>query len=213
MIINFINLNYFLLFIEYFLIIIIIYILIVYPLVLGNIFNIIVQDVLNNCLILIFLLLNLLFLNDPMFYLIDLKSSFFITLNKSLIFDNMSVFIKLVLIYLTFFYFLIITNLFKYYKLTLFELLVLFLFIIIGLLFMSSGYNLLLIFIAIELISFSSYFLVALKKHYYYILECSIKYLIIGIISGLFFLLGSLLMYFSIGSILVSDINLFILRK
>lgn len=213
MVVNFINLNYFLFFIEYFVVIIIIYILVVYLLILGNIFNIITQNILNNSLILIFLLLNILILNDIIFYLIDLNCNFLIILNKSLIFDYISIIMKLLLVYLSFFFFLIVSNLFKYYKLTFFELLLLFLFIILGLIILNSSYNLLLIFIAIELISFSCYFLVALKKNYYYILECSIKYIIINSLSGSFFLLGSLLIYYSIGSICVSNIHIFILKN
>lgn len=212
MIIEFLKLNYIFFFIEYFIGIMVIYILIVYSLIVNNIYGIFIQKTLCDCLNLNFLLVFCLILNDPLFFLIDFNINIFVGLNKLMVFDYLSIFSKLILSFLTFIFFTIISNILRDYGLISLELLLLLILNILGLIFLCSSFDLLLIFISIEFISLSSYFLVALKKNYYYSIESSIKYLIIGTISGSFFLLGSLLFYYNFGTILISNIYLLILN-
>lgn len=142
----------------------------------------------------------------------DLNIINYTLFSKILIFDNLSVIFKFLIIFLSLIFFLIISTLLNDYKVTAFELILFILFNIVGSIFICSSYNLMLIFICLELISFSSYFLIAFKKHCYYSIECGIKYLIISTISGCFFLIGSLLLYYNLGSILIRDLNLLILN-
>lgn len=209
---KFIELNSSLFYSEYFICTIIIYLFITYLLIINNILNILIQRIICDCLIILFLLINFLLINESLFFAINLNLSNYIIINKSLIFDYLSVIFKFILICSSFIFFIIISIILNDYKLNFFEFILFIVFNIFGLIFLGSTYNLMLIFISLELISFSSYFLVAFKKNYYYSIECGIKYLIINTVSGCFFLIGSLLIYYNLGSILIQDINLLILN-
>lgn len=203
-----IKLNYTLFFVEYFVSIVIIYLLVTYSLLVANIFSIVINKAINDSLSLIFLFTGFLILNDFLFFIIDFNSIGFFDLKKLMLFDYFSVISKLIICFLSSMFFITVSNILKDYKLTSFEFILLLLFNILGLIFLCSSYDLLLIFVSLELVSLSSYFLVSIKKNYYYSIECGIKYLIINTISGSFFLFGSFLFYYNLGVILIPDIYL-----
>ena len=208
--IGFIKANYFLFFIEYFIGSILIFILIVYTLIINNIFGIFVCRVISYCLSFIFFLLIYMILNDILFFTIDLTNYNNIGLNKLLIFDYISIISKLLILFLAFIFFLIITNVLKFYKLTSFEFLIILTFNIFGLILLCSSYDLIIIFLSFELTALSSYFLVSLRKSFNYSIESGLKYLIIGTFSSSFFLLGSFLLYYYLGTLILVDIYLLI---
>lgn len=135
MIITNIKLNCILFFTEYFISIIIMYILITYSLVVSNIFSILVNKVINDCLSLIFLSVCFLMLNDLLFFIIDFDSTSFFDSKKLMIFNYFSVIFKLVVCSLSFVFFITISNILKDYKLTSFEFMLLLLFNILGIIF------------------------------------------------------------------------------
>jgi NADH-quinone oxidoreductase subunit N len=206
MIISFINLNFFYLFIEYFIGIIIIYMFIVFILLINNITNIILQRTICECLSLLFILILYLILNDEIYFFIGLNN--FVGFNKYIIFDYLSTISKIIIIFFSFIFFLIISDFLKNYKLTSFEFLILFLFSIFGLIFLCSSNDLILVFLSIELISLPSYLLASFKKTSSYSVESGIKYLIIGAISSSFFLLGTSFFYYYTASLLLSDFKI-----
>lgn len=212
MIVKIIYLNYSLFYVEYFTGVILMYLLITYSLVTVNILNILVQKTVTDCLCLGFLLISFLILNEALFYIIDINTIISVGINLSLVFDSLGITFKLIITCLSFIFFLIISTVLIDYKITIFELLLIILFNILGLIVLCSSYNLMLVFISLELVSFSSYFLIGFKKNYYYSLECSLKYLIISTISGSLFLIGTLLFYYNLGSFLIQDINILILN-
>ena len=120
---------------------------------------------------------------------------------KSVVADSFGYFAKLILCFFSAVYFLIISDFLKDYKLTSFEYLLILLFAIIGLLLLCTSNNLLSAYLAIELVSLSSYLLAAFKKNSSYSVEAGIKYLIIGSISSAFLLLGSSFIYLALGTI------------
>lgn len=206
------ELNFFLFFIEYFIGIIVFYIMIVYLLIVNNIFGILIYKSVCDCLSFIFLLISYLIYNDLLFFLIDFNQTIFIILNNNMLFDYLAIFSKLVIIFLSIIFFTIISNLLIDYKLTSIEFILLILINIFGLIFLCSSFDLLLIFIAIELVSLSSYFLTAFNKTSIYSINSGINYLIMGVISSAFFLIGTLFFYYYTGSILLSDVYILTLN-
>lgn len=79
----------------------------------------------------------------------------------------------------------------------------------LGAMFITTAKELLTLFLAIELLSISSYVLVALNKDSKQASEASLKYLVFGALSSGFFLYGSSLLFGMSGSIYYSDIHTF----
>ena len=102
-------------------------------------------------------------------------------------------------------YFFIISDFLKENKLTSFEYLLVLLFAVLGLMLLCSSNDLLTAYLAIELVSLSSYVLAAFKKTSSYSTEAGVKYLLTGAISSAFFLLGSSFVYGSSGTINITD--------
>ncbi len=206
--INFLELNIFLFFIEYFFGIIIIYLLVLYLLLVNNISGILISKSVCDCLAFIIWLLCLLSFNDSLLFLIDLNQNILVGLNQFLLSDYLSIFSKLIILILSFIFFIIISNLLNNYDISSLEVIILVLMSILALLILCSSFDLSLIFISIELVGLSSYFLASIHKTSFYSIECGVKYLIVGVVSSSFFLLGVLFFYWHTGSILLTEISI-----
>lgn len=186
---------------EYFIGICAIYILVVVVLITYNVYGLMLQKTLSECIALMLFMACYLLVND------DLTVLGLLTFNKSLLKDYFSVFTKFIVCFSSAIYFLIIANSLKEQKLTSFEYLLLTLFSVLGLMLMCSSNDFLTIYLAIELASLSCYLLASFKKTSSYSIESGIKYFITGAISSAFFLLGSSYIYSIAGSINLTDFN------
>ena len=203
---NLIELNTFNVFPEYFLGISALYIIIVVVLLTYNIFGLIVQKSISDCIGLVLLLSCYLIVNDDLLFRFSDYGLFpVLGFYQAVISDFFGFFAKLLICFFSSVYFFVIANFLKDYKLTSFEYLLILLFAVIGLLLLCTSNDLLTSYLAIELVSLSSYLLASFKKNSSYSVEAGIKYLIIGSISSAFFLLGSSLVYACIGTINISD--------
>jgi len=180
---------------EYFIGVSIIYILIVVVLITYNVYGLMLQKAVSECMALVMFMSCFLLLND------DLISVDLLTFNNSVLNDYLSFFTKFIVCFSSAIYFLIISNSLKEQKLTSFEYLLLILFSILGLMLMCSSNDLLTAYLSIELASLSCYLLASFKKTSSYSVEGGIKYFITGAVSSAFFLLGSSLIYGITGSI------------
>jgi NADH-quinone oxidoreductase subunit N len=137
----------------------------------------------------------------------DLLIANFLTFNSSYVNDYFGFFIKIIICLFSTLYFFIIANFFKEQKLVSFEYLLLLLFAVLGFFLMCSSNDLLMSYLAIELISFSLYILAAFKKKSNYSLDSGIKYFITGAVASAFYLLGSSFIYGFTGSINFLDFH------
>lgn len=203
---NLIELKTFNIFPEYFLGISALYMLIVIVLISYNVFGLIIQKSISDCIGLIMLLACYLIINDDLlFWSTDFGLHTFLGFYKSVILDCFGGVTKFIVCFFSAIYFFLIADFLKEYKLTSFEYLVLLFFAVLGLLLLCTSNDLLSAYLAIELVSLSSYLLASFKKASSYSVEAGIKYLITGSISSAFFLLGSSFIYASIGTIYISD--------
>jgi NADH:ubiquinone oxidoreductase subunit 2 (subunit N) len=184
---------------EYFIIISSIYVLFVAVLIVYNIYVLMFQKALSECMALILLMSCFLIYND------DLISFNFLTFNNSIINDYFSFFTKILICFFSAIYFLFIANFLKEQKLISFEYVLVLLFAILGLILMCSSNDLLISYLAIELSSLAFYILASFKKTSSYSVESGLKYCITGAVSSSFFLLGSSFIYCCTGSINFSD--------
>ena len=196
-----VTLQSFTVFPEYFLSISIIYVLIVVVLITYNIYGLMIQKALSECIALILLMVSYLIIND------DLLVLNFLNFNNSFINDYFSFFTKLIICLFSAFYFLIVANSLKEQKLTSFEYLLIIMFAVLGLLLMCSSNDLLIAYLGIELSSLAFYVLASFRKVSSYSVESGIKYFVTGAISSAFFLLGSSFIYGLTGSINFSDFH------
>jgi len=184
---------------EYFVSVSIIYVLVVVVLITYNVYGLMIQKALSECIALILLMACYLILND------DLIALNFSTFNNSIINDYFGFFTKMIVCFSSAMYFLIIANSLKEQKLTAFEYLSIILFAVLGFMIMCSSNDLLTAYLAIELSSLAFYLLAAFKKTSSYSVEGGIKYFIVGSVSSAFFLLGSSFIYGVTGSINFTD--------
>ena len=169
-------------------------------------YGLIIQKALSECMGLTLFLACFLILNDDLIFSgtsFDCYSTF--GFYKTAITDYFAFSAKLIICFFSAFYFFMIADFLKEYKLTSFEYLLIILFAVLGLILLCSSNDLLTAYLSIELISLSSYVLAAFKKTSSYSAEAGIKYLVTGAISSAFFLLGSSFMYVYSGSINISD--------
>ena len=106
---------------------------------------------------------------------------------KSVVTDFFGFSTKFIVCFFSSIYFFVISDFLKDYKLTSFEYLLILLFAVLGLLLLCTSNDLLSAYLAIELVSLSSYISASFKKNSSYSVESGIKYLIIGAISSAFF--------------------------
>ena len=83
----------------------------------------------------------------------------------------------------------------------------LFLFSVFGMMLLVHANELLTAFIALEIASLSLYVMIGFQKIYNKRVEASYQYLVLGSISGAFFLLGSALIYAGVGTTILGDIG------
>lgn len=198
MTVNFLNLNFFPVFLEYFLGVSILYILILCVLLTNNIRGILVQRIISDCFGFILLLGVFVTLND------DGCSYAYEGYSKYILMDNLAIFTKLFICLFSSLFFFVISGFLKNYRLT-YEFVVLLMFSVLGLIMMCCSNELMLVFLSIELVSLSSYLLASFRKSSSYSVESGIKYLIVGAISSSFFLLGASFLYAYTGTLLISD--------
>lgn len=184
---------------EYFISVSIIYVLIVVVLITYNVYGLMLQKALSECMALMLLMACYLIIND------DLIALEFSTFNNSIINDYLAFFTKFVVCFSSAIYFFIIANSLKEQRLTSFEYLLITLFSVLGLMLLCSSNDLLTAYLAIELSSLSCYLLASFKKTSSYSVEGGIKYFITGAVSSAFFLLGSSFIYGLTGSINFND--------
>ena len=180
---------------EYFFIIILSYILIVITLISYNIYGLLIQKALSECIILILCMVIFLIFND------NLLLFNFLNFNNSFANDYLSFITKFFICSFSIIYFLTVSNHLKKQKLISFEYSLIILFCILGLLILCNSNDLLISYLAIELSSLGFYVLASFKKISIYSVESGIKYFIIGALSSAFFLLGSSFLYGFSGSI------------
>lgn len=197
------NLQDFTLFPEYFISISAIYVLIVVVLITYNVYGLMLQKAISQCLALVLFMACYLIIND------DLIIQNVITFQSAVANDYLTFYAKIIVCASSAVYFLIIGNSLKEQRLTSFEYLLVTLFAVIGLVLLCSSYDLLTAYLAIELSSLSFYILASFRKTSSYSIESGIKYFIVGSVSSAFFLLGSSFIYGYTGSICLEDYNLF----
>ena len=203
---NLVELKNFNVFPEYFIGISTLYILIVIVLISYNVYGLLIQKALSECIGLTLLLACCLILNDDLVFSGN-GFEFYSTLgfSGSAITDHFAFFTKFIVCFFSALYFFIIAGFLKENQLTSFEYLLILLFAVLGLMLLCSSNDLLTAYLAIELVSLSSYVLAAFKKTSSYSAEAGVKYLVTGAISSAFFLLGSSLMYAYSGTINITD--------
>jgi len=119
----------------------------------------------------------------------------FIVFNNLLILDNFLFFIKLIILLAIFCCILVSFKFLQKEKFNSFEYNVLILFAILGLLCFISSYDLVAMFLALEIQSLSFYILATLKKESAFSTEAGLKYFILGALSSGFLLFGISLIY------------------
>jgi NADH-quinone oxidoreductase subunit N len=192
-------LQYFTVFPEYFVSISILYVLIVIVLITYNVYGLMLQKALSECIALILAMTCYLILND------DLMTLNFISFHNSIMNDYLAFIAKFLICFFSSLYFLLISNSLKEQRLTSFEYLLVLLFAILGLMLMCSSNDLLTAYLAIELSSLAMYILASFRKTSSYSIESGIKYFITGAVASAFFLLGSSFIYAFSGSIHFDD--------
>ena len=205
--INLVELKNFNVFPEYFIGISALYILVIAVLISYNVYGLLIQKALSECVGLLLLLACYLLLNGYL-EVSGAISVPYSTLGFSrfMITDYFAFSAKFVVCFFSALYFFIIAGFLKDYKLTSFEYLFIGLLAVLGLMLLCSSNDLLTAYLSIELISLSSYILAAFKKNSAYSAEAGIKYLITGAISSAFFLFGSSFIYAYSGTVNITDL-------
>src|SRR6476620_7663602 len=204
-------LNSFTVFPEYLISVSILYVLIVMVLVTYNVYGLMIQKALSECIALMLFMACYLMVNDdsialeivtPYSVINDLTvTSNISNFNDSITNDYFGFFTKFVVCFSSGIYFMLIANSLKEQHLTSFEYLLITLFAVLGLMLLCSSNDLLTAYLAIELSSLASYVLASFRKTSNYSVESGLKYFITGAISSAFFLLGSSFIYGFTGSI------------
>lgn len=193
------QLNNFTVFPEYFISISILYVLLTIVLITRNIYGLLFQKAISECIAFILLMSCYLIVND------DLLVLDFLSFNNTIINDYFAFFTKLTICFFSAIYFFIIADSLKEQRLTSVEYLVVILFAVLGLMLMCSSNDLFISYLTIELSSLAFYVMASFRKTSSYSVESGVKYLVTGAVSSAFFLLGSSFIYGLSGSINFSD--------
>lgn len=222
-------LNSFTVFPEYLISVSILYVLIVMVLVTYNVYGLMIQKALSECIALMLFMACYLMINDDLialeilapytltpelnptptesefltYYNINdlIVTSNIASFNNSIINDYFGFLTKFIVCFSSAIYFMLIANSLKEQRLTSFEYLLITLFAVLGLMLLCSSNDLLTAYLAIELSSLTAYVLASFRKTSNYSVESGLKYFITGSISSAFFLLGSSFIYGLSGSI------------
>lgn len=165
----------------------------------------------NNKKILIIKILNnlIIFLLSLTLLLMFNTQNITVTLmNGALYIDNLTQFIKTILIITTILCYIIQTNYIIKQKIFSFEINILILISLLGLMLLVSSYNFITLYLAVELQSLSFYILTASKRKSPLAVEAALKYFILGSIASSFILFGSSLIYGVFGSLNFGNIFL-----
>lgn len=115
--------------------------------------------------------------------------------NFQLVMDSYSYFIKLFILFMLFFCLILSISYTKHEEIKVFEYILLVLLAIVGIFSMISSYDIITLYLSIELQSLSFYIITCIKFHSNYSVEAGLKYFILGAISSGFVLFGSSLIY------------------
>lgn len=129
--------------------------------------------------------------------------------NNTFIFDPLAQNSKQIILFGVFVCLFISEKTILNHKINTFEYLLLLLCATLGLLFLSSAYDLISLYLAIEVQSLCLYVLAASKKNSSFSLEAGLKYFILGSFSSALFLFGSSLLYGCTGTTNFFNIILF----
>lgn len=151
--------------------------------------------------ILVLVLLGILLLNSSHFYF---KNFAF---NNTLIFDDLANFSKIALIMFSIICVLIMQNYIIKYQLNSFEYFILLLLSVLGSLLLCSSFDLITIYLAIELQSLAFYVLASFKRESSFSTEAGLKYFILGSFSSGLLLFGTSFIYGYLGTTNLGDIN------
>jgi NADH-quinone oxidoreductase subunit N len=162
-----------------------------FPLIANSLINLIILTLIG-----VFLLV------DNSAFIID--SSFF---NNTIVFDNLSLSVKKIVLILSVICFLIIKPYLRDQKINSFEYSLLVLFSIFGLILLSSSNDLITAFLCIEVQSLSFYLLAAYKRSSIFSTEAGLKYFILGAFSSSMFLFGSSIIYGCSGALNFEDLK------
>ena len=124
-----------------------------------------------------------------------------ISMNGTLFCDNLTQFIKSILIICTICCYIIQHNYIIQQKIFSFEINILILISLLGLMLLTSSYNFITLYLAIELQSLSFYILTASQRQSIFSIEAALKYFILGSIASSFILFGSSILYGITGSL------------
>jgi len=127
-------------------------------------------------------------------------SSSFLVYSNTFIFDSLSQGSKQIILLGVFFSLFISENIILSHKINPFEYILLLLCATLGLFFLTSSYDLISLYLAIEVQSLCLYVLAASKKKSSFSLEAGLKYFILGSFSSALFLFGASLLYGSTGT-------------
>lgn len=136
-----------------------------------------------------------------------------IILNKLLIVDGFGKFMKCLTIFFMIFFIFYLFHFSKIEGIFNFEFVIIFLFAVLGFLLLISSYDLIGMYLSIELLSFSSYILATFKRNSEFSTEAGLKYFILGAFSSNFLLFGCSLIYASIGTSNLENISIILLNE
>lgn len=162
--------------------------------------KILIIKIINNLIIFLLLITILLMFNIPNISMTLMNGVLFI--------DNLTQYIKSLLIICTILCYIIQTNYLIKQKMFSFEINILILISLLGLMLLVSSFNFITLYLAIELQSLSFYVLTASKHKSPLSLEAALKYFILGSIASSFILFGSSLIYGVFGSLNFGNIFL-----
>ena len=176
-------------FTEHFIISSIIYSLIVCTLSVYCSSSLTLQKTLSDCIALTLFLACFMTIDNHLLQL-DASSFFDAVIN-----DDLSFFTKILVCFFSFVYFFVISDFLKDQKLTSYEYLLIILLAVLGLIFMCSGNDFLLVYLTIELSSLAFYILASYQKNSNYSVDGGMIYFIIWSLSSAFFLFGGSFLY------------------
>ena len=134
-----------------------------------------------------------------------------IIFNNLLIVDSFTIFVKVIILLSSMFCIVMSLNYLEYNKINTFEYTLLILLSVLGMLLLVSSYDLLSLYLAIELMSLSFYILAAYKRNSEFSGEAGLKYFILGAFSSGLLLFGSSMVYGFTGMTNFEDIAKLIL--
>lgn len=160
------------------------------------------QSLIKLCFLIFALTLFLITYNNVSFIAAFDKNFFksFLAFNNTFIFDSLSQSSKQLLLISVFFCLFISEKVILKNKINTFEYFILLLCATLGLLFLMSAYDLISLYLAIEIQSLCLYVLAASKKKSSFSLEAGLKYFILGSFSSALFLFGASLLYACTGT-------------